>query len=155
MSAYRWKRSAHIGGDAQAVGEKLENLRLTHGGKLTPETVVKAARSKRSILHDSFEWDDSVAAARHRKDQARYLLRSITVVLVQEKGEKEREVRAFVVVGPEKAKHYTSLIVAMSNKTSREQLVAEAWQELEEWRERFQEYEELGAIFQAMDDQAA
>ena len=55
----------------------LDRLRILEkrGGKLTAETVVADAADPDSPLHDVFEWDDAVAANRHRVEQARALIR--------------------------------------------------------------------------------
>lgn len=50
-----------------------------NGGRLTPELVVEAARDPASPLHSHFEWDDPKAAAAHRLDQARTLIRSVKI----------------------------------------------------------------------------
>lgn len=44
-------------------------------GRITPALIVEVARDPESPLHQCFEWDDSIAAERHRLDQARRLLR--------------------------------------------------------------------------------
>ena len=48
-------------------------------GELTATAVVEAARDPESVLHGHFEWDDTKAAEAHRLDQARSLIRSVTV----------------------------------------------------------------------------
>lgn len=57
----------------------LAAIAATNGGKITPDQVVEAARDPASPLHDSFEWDDTVAAIAHRQDQARTLIRSVEI----------------------------------------------------------------------------
>ena len=52
---------------------------LERGGRLTPESVVAAARDPQSPLHDRFEWDDTAAANAWRLVQARQLIRSVHV----------------------------------------------------------------------------
>lgn len=54
-------------------------LALADAGKLTPEEVIRLARSPESILHPLFEWDDSVAARKYRVDQARTLISSFEI----------------------------------------------------------------------------
>jgi hypothetical protein len=51
-------------------------------GQLTPERIVEEARQPSSPLHSYFEWDDKIAAERHRLNQARILLRTIVIVPV-------------------------------------------------------------------------
>lgn len=84
------------------MGEKKEHreeiqkaiVGLEREGKLTPEAVVKAAKSMASPLHDCFEWDDSEAASRYRLWQARELIASIRIEIVVE--EKELSVVRYV-----------------------------------------------------------
>jgi hypothetical protein len=45
------------------------------GNEITPRALWESAREESHPLHDEFEWDDSVAAAAHRDEQARRLLR--------------------------------------------------------------------------------
>ena len=46
---------------------EIERLVAEHGGELTEEIVLEAARSPDSYLHSLFEWDDAKAARRHRE----------------------------------------------------------------------------------------
>jgi plasmid replication initiation protein len=46
-------------------------------GRLTPESVVAAARDPQSLLHAYFEWDDHAAGEQWRLAQARRLIRSV------------------------------------------------------------------------------
>lgn len=62
-----------------AIAERLEQIRKLNAGRLTPEAVVEDARDEESPLHASFEWDDAKAAADHRLNQARTLIRSVKV----------------------------------------------------------------------------
>lgn len=52
--------------------------------KLTAEAIVKRAKKKGSKLYDLFEWDDSAAAIKYRKQQSRMLLASFALVPVGE-----------------------------------------------------------------------
>lgn len=47
---------------------------------ITPEQIVDRARNENSILHQLFEWDDTVAAEKYRKIQAQQMLVKITFV---------------------------------------------------------------------------
>lgn len=49
-----------------AIGDDLETI--------SPDMVVEFARNPETALHAYFEWDDTKAAARYRRDQARGLL---------------------------------------------------------------------------------
>ena len=57
----------------------LNRLAGKHGGHLTPEMVVDAARPKDSPIHGHFEWDSKKAAYAHWLYQARALIRSVHI----------------------------------------------------------------------------
>lgn len=69
-------------------------------GELTATLVVDEARPKTAPLHPFFEWDDKVAAAEHRLEQARAMIRRVTFVVEPQSAEElpERKVREFQVV---------------------------------------------------------
>lgn len=64
-----------------AIREELEKLGTE--ARLTPETVVEAARDPRSPLHDRFQWDDSLAGEAYRLQQARALIKQVRVDVVR------------------------------------------------------------------------
>lgn len=53
-------------------------------GRVEPEAVVRAASDPGSPLHEHFEWDDARASHAYRIEQARRLIRSVTVVITTE-----------------------------------------------------------------------
>lgn len=63
-----------------AIRQRLAELELNGGGRLTPAAVVEDAEDPASPLHDCFQWDDEKAAHAHRLDQARSLITSIRIV---------------------------------------------------------------------------
>lgn len=73
---YQWKNGTRIKADAEKVGVELEKIK----GDKTPEMVVEAARNSKLELHKCFQWDDTEAAKSYRLEQARYILRHISIV---------------------------------------------------------------------------
>ncbi len=146
--AYQWRPGTRIPIDAQSAGNAIEALRVRSGGQVTPEQVVAAARTKRSVLHDAFEWDDTAAAASYREHQARHLIGAL--VVIETPADTPREIRAFVSVISGQGPGYTALGVAMSDAELRAQVVATALRELQQWRERYQGYVELAAVHEAL-----
>lgn len=63
-----------------AIRQRLAELELNGGGRLTPAAVVEDAKDPASPLHDCFQWDDEKAAHAHRLDQARSLITGIRIV---------------------------------------------------------------------------
>ena len=130
----------------QAAGEFLETLRERKDGYLDAMDVVDAARTKRSPIHRLFEWDDDRAATEHRLEQARSLLRSIVVVTTDDQ-EEERSIRAFVTVTKETGRHYTSMVTAMGDEEMREQVLARAFREMEQFEKRYHDLVEFSLVF--------
>jgi hypothetical protein len=61
---------------------ELAALEAEHG-VITAQAVVDRARDPDSPMHAHFEWDDTVAAERHREDQARALIRSVQIEITR------------------------------------------------------------------------
>lgn len=61
------------------VNQAIVALADLHEGRITPEIVLNAAKSKDSPLHDHFEWDDKKASHQWRIAQARSLIRRVKI----------------------------------------------------------------------------
>ena len=150
---YKWTRNAMGGLEAQVVGEELESIQSKQG-VLTPQVVVKAATKKTSKIHDCFEWDDAIAAHEHRLSQARYMLRSIEVV-VETSGESEEgktiEIRAFHnVETPENESVYVTLTQARENEDYWNQVKEQALSEIKSWQTKYSSIKEFEVVFDAI-----
>lgn len=71
----------------------LTKMALRNGGVLKVDDVLAEAKDENSILHKHFEWDDSTAAEKYRRDQARALIQRCKITLVETN---PIEIRAFV-----------------------------------------------------------
>jgi len=65
-------------------------------GRLDPHDVVEEASDPQSPLHSRFTWDDDVAAVQWRLQQARQLIRSVTIERIVAEDEEPKIIRAFV-----------------------------------------------------------
>jgi hypothetical protein len=148
---YEWKNGSRISTDAQEVGEELERIE-----QKTALAVVKAARKSRGALHDSFEWDDAVAAESHRMEQARYVLRMIVTVEEREVGgeTETRQVRAYEAVlfadddgKSDKAMTYVSTREALSDPQLRAQVMNRLESTIAEAEETAESYTYLVPMF--------
>ena len=85
-------------------------------GELDPRDVLKDARNPDSPLHDQFEWDDAKCGEAYRLDQARSLIRSIRLVVTEDK----HQLQAIAYVRnpdkPEGEAGYVSTAVIRNNK---------------------------------------
>lgn len=150
---YQWKNGSTCKVDAQIAGEELERIRTRHNGRLDAKDVVEASRDPAAPLHDHFEWSDKKAASAYRVEQAKYVIRSVEVVVSEEPD--ARPVRAFVSVVQEQDRSYTSVSHALSDADLRRQVLTKALQELDAWRERYAELVELANVFVAIEEARA
>lgn len=100
---------------AQQAGEYIATLTEKEGG-ITPNRLLDISRDETALLHDCFEWDDTVAAEMHRLNQARFFIRNLVCVKVDSE-EKAKPTRAFINVLPaEHAKgNFKPLVKALTN----------------------------------------
>ena len=131
---YKWKDDCRIGADPEKIGAELEMIADEHR---TADMVVEFARkNKKSELYSCFEWDDSVAARKHRAEQARLILRMIvTEVECPVRGGMETiTVRAYEAVAQtsdeddedapkRQAMVYVPLMDALSDEVYRDQVM--------------------------------
>lgn len=152
QNEYAWKPvpGQVFRGEAQVIGEHVERLVEQRHGRLTPDDIVEDARNPVSPLHPNFEWDDMAAAALHRRSTARALMQSIVIVRIQDQ-DIPAPVRAFVnVVADDKQHYYTPITVAMNDATLRDQIIEQAWKELQSWRKKYEEYREFAQVIEAI-----
>lgn len=155
IQSVEWKDGAvHRGVDASAAYDAICKLRESHGGTITDVDVVNAAKSKRSVLHKLFTWDDSEAARAFRLGQARSLIKSFTVRYEERP---ETAVKAFQVKrrasvhSKDDRTEYTTTADALSDGPTRDRMIAEAIRLAMQFRRRFQELHELSAVFEAIE----
>lgn len=148
---YGWRAGSRVGLDAQQAGEALERLQKGKNGLLEPADIVDAARDEGSVLHPHFEWDDHEAAELFRAEQARELVRSLTIDVSRPDAD-AKPVRAFVNVDVGQDRGYVSTMTAMSSEELRKQVLAKAFAELEAWRARHAELSELARVFSAIEE---
>lgn len=132
--------------DANAVGQRLEELRVKFKGELTPADVVDDAKSKNSPLHSFFEWSDTAAAQQYRLQQARGLIRAV-VAVVTSKEEPAKRMQAFVHVPESGAPHYRATDHALASERTREMILRQAYREFRAWQKRYEHLEELSDLF--------
>jgi len=128
---------------------ELEKIRKAHNGVLEAGHVVEAASEPSHPLHDAFEWDDTQAAHQYRVWQARQMIR---VIVIFDDTEDEEPTRAYVSLNEDRTGGggYRATVEVMSNAKLRNQLLAEAIQEMEVFQEKYQRLTGLAEIFAAM-----
>ena len=135
--------------DEKVISE-LKRIASENRGILMPETVVAEARLKTSPLHDHFDWDDSEAAKLWRIHQARRLI-NVCVEYIGPEDER-REMRVFVSLRDDRDEGgYRLLEKVVSTKGLRAQLLEDAMEEMNFFREKYKDLKELSEVFAAMD----
>lgn len=115
--------------DAQAIGERLEELVEKFQEHLTKEEILAEARRSHSPLHKLFDWDDVEASERWRRKQVQSMMASL---VVRKKGKPTRT-RAFVFVKiPKHGRScYIPLRSALGQPELRDQITQRGTRQLE------------------------
>lgn len=101
---------------AQAIRQRLEEIKVAGEGRLTPEAVVEDAKDKTSPLHGQFVWNLKEAAHQQWLNTARQLIRSVRVVVTE-----ETVSRAPVYVRDPRAERHEQGYVALYDMVSDEE----------------------------------
>jgi len=131
---------------------ELMALAASHDGTLSPAAVVAHASNSTSALHALFTWDDTIAAARWREEQASQYLRAVVTLLPGHDGTLVR-VRAFVSLSVERGPGhvYRPIESVMSNDERRAVLLADAKRELAALKVKYAELTELSSVWTVLD----
>lgn len=117
-----------------SVQEILETL-FNDSGMLTPERVLRFAEPEDSPLHTHFEWDDTEAAHKYRVEQARTLIRGVTITHARAP---DMRIRAYVSLPTDRAAGagYRRMADVLSSDFLRHQLTSEMLAQARAWEER-------------------
>jgi hypothetical protein len=146
----KWKSNVPTAGiDAEKAYRALEAIRVKNGG-LSDDAIVEAAKPRSHALHKWFQWDDDKAAVEYRRQQARLLIRSITVTYEESP---ETTTRAYEVhtksrPGSETRTVYSTNEEVLSDPDSRDRLIASAIRSAMEFRRRFKHLHELDMLME-------
>jgi len=135
-----------------AISIELQRLAAMHGGELLPRVVVDAARDEESPLHHSFTWDDGKAAEQWRLQQARQIINA--VVRYEKVGKTTMAIPVFVSLSPDRERDgggYRVLTTVMSDEQHRRQMLQDAVNDMQRFKEKYRRLNELAKVFEAMD----
>lgn len=144
----QWKPSVLgiRGIDPDDAAAELDRIAGDNNGLLTPAELVKRSRAKRSLLHAAFEWDDDHAADLYREVQARKIIAGIVVV----QGGEVLGPRMVNVVIKEVGRGYVPIDVAIEREDTRDQMISQAFRDLDAWQRRYVHLSEFDEIFRAI-----
>jgi hypothetical protein len=128
--------------DRTILKNELENILKKNPQKtLIPEEVVAAAKNPNNPLHTQFTWDDTEAAAKYRLEEARSLIRSISVLITPNQTE---PTRAFVHTSPS---GYKPIEIVLNQKELRERFIQDMLDELDRIKRKAQHITELASVW--------
>lgn len=134
----------------ELYANELSKLCKDHNGLLHPKDVVESARSKDSILHDYFCWNNTEAGERYRLYQAQTLIQVTVTVLKHH----TKVIRAFVSLTTDRGKNkggYRTTVDVLNSIEMRNQLLEDALNELNTFKAKYGHLRELAEIFSAID----
>ena len=134
---------------AQAAMEELERIRLKHG-ELKPEYVVEESKEPDALLHNYFQWDDTLAAAAWRREQARQLIKNITVTITTENITSTVRAIVNVVKADNPGRSYIPIVEAMLDDAAKNDLFEQAKAEMQSFITKYSQIEQLGSVKREM-----
>lgn len=139
-------RHGKAGASAQTVGETLERIEQ-RDGTVTKEAFLEESRPEDSPTHNMFEWDDTIAAEKYRLEQSRMIIADVVVTI--ERADEPKRVAGFVNVtyGKNNKAEYNSMEIAMQDDVKRKAVLANAFDELRTFENKYSEYQELAGVF--------
>ena len=113
----------------------LSRMARRNGGLLRVEDVLEEAKDEDSILHRHFEWDDTEAAEKYRRSQARALIQRCQIKLVESD---PVVVRAFVSLPTDRENGggYRLTTEVLSNQMLKDELLRDIRMTVERWTKK-------------------
>ena len=155
IETVKWKeRFPNSGVDAKVALDAINSIKEKHGGKVSPDAIVEAAKKKTHPLHKLFTWDDTEAAAKFRLAEAGSLLRSIEITYIELP---EQPRRAFEIMLRKRTGSrdvetlYGTAEEVAADPAAHSRLIAEAVTTLMAWRARFRYLQELSHLIEEID----
>ena len=115
---------------------------------ITPEAIVNYARDENTELHKCFQWDDAIAAESWRKQQARMIVTSLTVVV--QKSETEKQAYR-LIEHDDTVKEYKPVVFTVRNDDEYSRLLKQAKAELAQFKLRYKKISELAEVIEEIE----
>lgn len=145
MSRYQWREGIpRPKVEADVFAAEVERIALETGGIVPPAAIVAAAEKHGSPLAPLFEFDDAVAAQKHRVAQARQYLGALQVVRVEVQHGPALSTRAYHRVSQKDRAGYATESMVLGDRDLKKQVVASAARELQAFINRFQGIAAMG-----------
>lgn len=132
---------------------EMEALFQQNQGTLTPRQVLEYASNPETALHTAFTWDDTEAADKYRVFEARALIRRTFVVMEVPGSNEERRVHMAISLPQDRGGvGYRLMSNALGDPELRDQMIRAAMRELQSFRKKYAELQELAQVFAVIDE---
>lgn len=141
IKEYSWRVKGFISADANKVGHELEIIE--ENDELNPQAVVDYARTHTdSELYNVFDWDDSSAAEKYRRQVASNVITSIRVEIIKDEQKRtNKPIKAFVQTA--RLQKYEPIEVVVKDTDKYQLLLEKAYKELNGVKGRYAELSEI------------
>lgn len=140
MQSVKWKFKQYKA-DAKEAWKEVMSLE-----EVTPENIVELAKDEKSVIHNDFEWNDTVAGAKYRLLQAREMIRNFVFETVEEEKQPVRALQITTVTNV-----YKPVEFFLKNEDEYQSLLKRALSELQAFKARYSSLAELEDVFKAID----
>ena len=120
--------------DPQVIGESIARL-----AERSPEALVEKAKARSHPLHKHFEWDNDVAAHKHRLQQARWLFQCIRI----EDEDGQRPAFVSISVHDGEGRQYVTSEEIGQSKHLQLRVLKQAESDLRAWETRYRELTDI------------
>jgi len=140
--------------DVQEIGKFIEKCK----DKSTRGILKEVKKHPESKIHSYIEWDIKKGSELYQLSRIREIVNHIEIEIIRfgnnDPVDLDVSISAFKSVCPEGSKDriYVSVEEGMTNEHYREQIVSRAKVELKNWMERYEQYDELSKIIDALDE---
>lgn len=147
---YEW-RGFKYSLDANVAGAVVEEVERENG-IVTPDAFLNKARADDSPIHSMFTWDDSVAAEKYRLQEARNIIRCLSVTIIKS-DDAPKSYTAYVNIAEKKNEgKYLNINDAFEDDDTRSIVLGRALKELEAFANKYSLLEELEEVFTAINE---
>jgi hypothetical protein len=130
--------------DPEKVWREIQQI----GDQYTPQDVLEYARDPQTELHKCFDWDNTTAAEKWRKQQARWVCNSLVVTIIHE----DQPTREFRVIQHDaEDRVYRPVVLTVQNKEQYGRLLDMAKRELKAFKDRYAEIVELRNVIEEIE----
>lgn len=137
--------------DPQAIGLALHAIAVENNGRLTWREALPAARNRRSPLHRHIEWNDKIAAEKHRREQINELIR--LVIRDDPDDEQIKPQRAFLSIRDVDGTSYRTVDEVLRSADLQLKVLQQARRDLLAWQSRYSDLQEVCELVRVAEEQ--